>query len=217
MLICFICTAQSKEGLAELQKIRSFYASAQLKRVAGQMRLTNGSGKLVDKVDFEYWLKETMVFTRMNYMEILRNGQYYVMVNNKSRTIYARPVTAQGDKVATGFFDVDQLQQLLNGQATSIRMENGATSTKKLTIDGVKDSRFSSFSIVYSPVDYHIIRVVASVRSQVPGEPMTLQIDYSLTEKDGEESKSLFSINRYASYQNGKLTFHKNYQDYQKL
>src|SRR5437868_5471695 len=52
-------SAQQDDAFKELQKIRAYYDGPELKHIAGQMLLTNkNNSKAIDKVDFEYWIKE---------------------------------------------------------------------------------------------------------------------------------------------------------------
>jgi hypothetical protein len=79
LLLSFFAKAQLTEAKEELQKIKAYYAGADLKHAAGKMVLKNsGSPKPMDVVNFEYWVMEKQIFTKMNYIEILNNNDVYI-------------------------------------------------------------------------------------------------------------------------------------------
>jgi hypothetical protein len=225
MIVSFLllqaAVAQDTGAAKEMQKIRDYYSGPELKHIAGQMLLTNKvTGKQVDKVDFEYWIKDKQVFTKMNYIEILSSSNTYIMVNHRTKSIYARPLDQLQGKPVAGFFDAEQLNKLLNTKGTRVNLlKNGAFN--KLMISGLSDSRFSDLGITYDVSD-NKIRSINAVVSNLPGEDdehLVLQINYSRTDKTNVTTlPDLFSATRYVEIdKNGKLNYTHNYQSYQKL
>jgi hypothetical protein len=220
MLVAFCATAQKAEAVSELQKIRAYYTGSELKHVAGQMLLKNaGTAKPIDKVDFEYWVKDKEIFTRMNYIEILNNNDVYIMVNNKKKSIYARQQADVIQKTSVGFFDPEQLNVLLSSKASSITVTKGGA-INKITMSGLQNTRFSSITISYSATDYKITAIDATV-SDTPGSAQrsVLEIRYNTTEKTTVSAEpAVFSSTKYlVETSKGKFNYTNNYINYQKL
>jgi hypothetical protein len=212
--------AQQADGVAELQKIRAYYAGSELKHAIGQMVLKNTTtGKQVDKVDFEYWAKDNQVFTKMNYIEILNNNGFYVMVNNKAKSIYARAQSDMPQKASVGFFDPEQLNALLNTKGANAVISKDAAGNNKLLMTGLKNTRFTSFAITYG-ADYKIIGIDAAVNPEPSSNnKLTLTVKYSLTEKTVVTTEpTIFSEAKYITKNNkGIYNYTATYQNYQKL
>lgn len=220
MIFCGYAFAQQTEATAELQKIRAYYGGGELKHAVGQMLLKNTTtGKQVDKVDFEYWAKDNQLFTKMNYIEILNNNGFYIMVNNKTKSIYARTQADMPQKANVGFFDPEQLNTLLNTKGTSITVSKDASGNNKLLMTGLQNSKFTSLSIMYN-TEYKIIGVDAAV-NPAPGsnDKLILTVKYSLTEKTMVTTEpTVFSETKYiAKNSKGVYNYTATYQNYQKL
>ena len=221
ILLLHIAHAQEAvDALKEMQKIREYYNGPELKHVKGQMLLmdkTNNQQK--DKVDFEYWIKDKLVFTKMSYIEILNNENVYVMVNNRRKSIYARPVTELATKPIATFFDADQLQQMLSvkGTKTTLTKTGGLN---KLTLSGLYDSRFSEITISYQASDNKITGIYALLK-KTPGEneELYLQVSYSVTEKSNTATvPAVFSESKYGRLDSkGTFIYTNSYQGYKKL
>lgn len=212
--------AQQADAGKELEKIKSWYAGPQLKHVAGQMLLTNtANGKQVDKVDFEYWIRDKQVFTKMNYIEILCNNSVYVMVNHRRRSIYARPLGEVTPKTETPFFDGTQLNELLNAKGTTVTLVKQGH-LNKLLMAGLNDSRFSSISISYDAADGKIKAVEAAVKPSFdePDQRLLLKVIYRISEKTAVTGEpAVFSAAKYMAVSKGEFIYNKMYQEYKKL
>ena len=219
LVMTLVAQAQEADAAKELQKIRAYYAGPELKHVAGQMLLVDtDKNKQVDKVTFEYWLKGSEIFTKMNYIEILSNSAVYVMVNHKRKSIYARPIGQVTPKTETPFFDAEQLRQLLNVKGTSAKLvQTGGQN--KLTITGLADSRFRMVTINYDAANGRIISLDAAIRSSLPEEQaLLLKVTYSVTEKTAAKSEpQVFASSKYLENTTGEFRFTRPYQNYQKL
>jgi hypothetical protein len=210
-------SAQNNEAQNELEAIRDYYGSGGLKHVRGQMVLKNVvNQQQVDKVDFEYWIKETKVFTRMNFIEILNNDSVYVMVNHQRKTIYARLTASQAS--AAPLFDAKQISNLLEQKGVVVKLEKKDT-INILRLSGVKNSNFSSLTITYYSRDHRIKKIDADVvQGNSRGDKMTLQINYFLSESTASEIAGLFATSKYLQQSaSGALSYQKKYQEYTKL
>lgn len=213
--------AQPADVVKEIQKIRAYYTGTDLKHVKGQMLLSNiSSGAAVDKVDFEYWLKDKMVFTKMNYIEILSNKSVYVMVNNKYKTIFARPQDKIEQKPAAMIFDAEQLGRILSvkGATSTLTVSNGQN---RLSMSGFNDPRFSSIIINYAADDHRIFSIEAVVKESeaTGGQKLKLKVVYSVSEKIGSgEEATIFSASKYLQpSKKGNLEYTPNYIGYKKI
>jgi hypothetical protein len=221
MLMFHFATAQDATAVTEMQKIRAYYNGPELKHVTGQMLLINKTnGQQKDKVDFEYWIKDNQVFTKMNYIEILSNSNVYVMVNNSKKTIYVRRSADLATKSSATIFDPEQLNKLLNVKGTKTTLVKNAE-INKLSLTGLYDSRFSEINISYEAAS-NKIRSVYAVLKQTPGEDgpqMVLQISYSATEKKTvTKMPDILMADRYGALdKSGEFNYTKNYQGYKKL
>jgi hypothetical protein len=212
------CCAQISEGAEALKKIGSYYSGPELKHAAGQMLLTSkGTGKQLDKVSFEYWVKGAEAFTKMNYIEILNSKDVYVMVNNKRNTIYARPQSQVYTKSSVGLFDPEQLNMLLNTKGAKVTVLK-AGGSNKLTLSGLQNTGFSSVTITYSASDFKILNVKADIAPSGDQEGRMLEVIYSFTDKTASSGSSdVFSSAKYLTATGGKTFYAKAYQNYQKL
>lgn len=220
IVIAFAAMAQQPNAAAEMQKIKAWYSGPELKHVAGQMLLVNKTtNQQMDKVAFEYWIKDNKAFTKMNYIEMLSNDSVYVMVNHKRKSIAVRPA-GSGTAAPTSFFDAGQMSKLLatKGVSATITQANGLN---RLTIAGPLDSRFSSITIIYDPTDSKVREVEAAVKPG--GEPqnqqLVLQVKYSTIEKtNSANAGSVFSTAKYIRQaKDGSINFTQTYQGYKKL
>ena len=219
LFVTKLVTAQLN-AVNEMKLIRDYYTGTELKHLTGQMLLINKqSKKQLDKVEFEYWIKDKQVYSKMNYIEILNNSSIYVMINHRNKSIYARPLDQMESKPAQVIFDAGQLNKLLAAKGTQATL-SVTGSVKKLTISGLNVSRFSNIEISYD-ADYRIRSINATMNDEdeIYGEPMELQINYSKTEKTISSTlPGVLSVSRYLEIKgNGQFEFAKNYQGYQKL
>jgi len=221
LLLLGTAMAQPADVVKEIQKIRAYYTGTDLKHVKGQMLLSNMStGAPVDKVDFEYWLKDKMVFTKMNYIEILSNRSVYVMVNNKYKTIYARPQDKIEQKPAAMIFDAEQLGRILSvkGATSTLTVNNGQN---RLSMSGFNDPRFSSIIINYAADDYRIFSIEATVKESeaTGGQKLKLKVLYNVSEKIGSGNEpAIFSASKYLQpSKKGNLEYTPNYIGYKKI
>ncbi len=219
LAIQFCVHAQTAEAAAELDKIKKYYAGPELKHVAGYMLLKDKTtDKQMDKVSFEYWAMDKQIFTRMDYIEILNNDKLYVMVNNKRKTIYARPQAEIKQQASPNMFDPRQLSTLLNskGAVATVTKVNGSN---KMTLSNLLNTRFSSLVITYGN-DYRILSVDAVVAAE-PGnnQQSILEIRYTKIEKtSASAAPAVFSEQKYVSKNTkGKYVYTSAYQNYQKL
>ena len=214
-----IANGQKDEGGKALENIRKFYSGPEMKHVKGRMTLDNSvTGKRMDNVDFEYWIQDKYVLSKMNYVEILRNENLYLMINHKRKTIYARPVSSLKKTSATGIFDMDQLKQLLDTKGAGIQLiKKDSVSTIILT--GLGTSNFSSVAISYYNKDYRIRSIEASVtQGREKGENLLLRVDYLFTEKTKVSGTDVFSDSQYVTKSKGnQISFTNKFQDYKKL
>ncbi len=226
ILIQLLCAgmmslAQQNDAARELQKIRTYYNGPEMKHVSGQMLLVNkADNQQLDKVNFEYWIQDKKLFTRMSHIEVLNNDSVYVMVNHRNKTIYVRPSAAVTAATPTGFFDANQLGKLLNAKGiTTTLLQEGADN--KLTISGIQDSRFSSIIIKYANGDNKIKEVLAVVKPSGDkiNQQLQLQVTYNLTEKSMQGScGGCFSAGRYIKTgKDGSLEYTQIYKGYKKL
>jgi hypothetical protein len=221
LLFLQVAHAQDATAVTEMQKIRAYYSGPELKHVKGQMLLTSKvTGLQKDKVDFEYWIKDNQVFSKMSYIEILSNNSIYVMVNHRKKTIYVRPAADLSAKSSATIFDPEQLNKLLNvkGTKTTLVKNDGIN---KLTLSGLYDSRFSEINISYEASSSKIKSVYATLK-EVPGEPdqkLFLQINYAATEKTAVTTMpDILLADRYGKMDNaGTFNYSKSYAGYKKL
>jgi hypothetical protein len=221
MLLFYAAAAQDATAVTEMQKIRAYYNGPELKHVKGQMLLISRvNGKQKDKVDFEYWIKDNQVFSKMSYIEILSNNSIYVMVNHRKRSIYVRPASELPAITSATIFDPEQLNKLLNVKGTKTTLvKNGAVN--KLTLSGLYDSRFSEINITYE-ASTNKIRSVHATLKEVPGEEeqkLFLQITYSATQKSNVTTLPvIFSAARYGVMdKKGDFNYTNTYESYKKL
>jgi len=220
LLLFFAANAQDATAAIEMQKMRAYYSGPELKHVKGQMVLTSKvTGQQKDKVDFEYWIQDNQVFSKMSYLEILSNNSIYVMVNHRKKTIYVRPADVATKSAAT-VFDPEQLNKLLNVKGTKTSLAKSA-GINKLTLSGLYNSHFSEINISYEEASSKIRSVYATLKEQ-PGEPeqkLFLQINYEATEKTTITTMpDILSANRYGKMdRSGEFNYTKNYQGYKKL
>jgi hypothetical protein len=220
LLLPFFAKAQLTEAKDELQKIKAYYAGPELKHAAGKMMLKNmGSPKPMDIVNFEYWVMEKQIFSKMNYIEILNNNDVYIMVNHKRKTVYGRLQSELPQKAQAGLFDPEQLAALLSTKGTMATVKKDS-SVNKLSLTGLQNSRFISFDISYSS-DYKIVAIDAVVRPPEGSSQKTvLEIRYAVNEKktNAEGPQAVFSDAKYIiKNKKGKYIYTKTYQNYQKL
>ncbi|RYZ22585.1 MAG: hypothetical protein EOO16_08475 [Chitinophagaceae bacterium] len=219
LLLPLLAPAQQADATAELNKIRAYYGGSDYKHVTGVMTLKDpAAGTTLDRVEFEYWMQGTQVFSRMNYIEILSNRTFYLMSNSRSKTIHLRRQEAVGARASGGLLDAGQLGQLLAQNGARVRLEETGKE-RRLLITELKASKFSSVTISYSPVDHHIIGMEALVRAQ-PGTKgqLVFEMRYLTSERKADGDASVFSESRYlVSTGGGKYQFTKAYQGYKKL
>ncbi|HMC99186.1 MAG TPA: hypothetical protein VKH37_03505 [Ferruginibacter sp.] len=212
-------SAQQDDAFKELQKIRAYYDGPELKHIAGQMLLTNKTNsKAIDKVDFEYWIKDKSVFTKMNYVEIFCNDKVYIMVNHQQKSIYAR--AAGNQKRSTGMFDASQFQQLLNAKGVKTGITKSAAGNQ-LKISGLSGSNFSDFTITYDPADNKLRSISANVINADPEDKdqLVLTVTYTKNEKSTVTTiPAVLSSDKYGTMgKDGVFHFNNNYQAYTKL
>lgn len=219
-VLSFVIKAQNPDAIEELKKIRAFYSGPELKHITGEMLLKNkGSGKVVDNVKFEYWVKDSMVYTKMNYIEILRNQTVYVMVNHKSKSIYARMLNQINTQPSSMLFDADQLKKLLSAPGAKVIMTKEGEKSK-LYMEGFADPRYSSVSLTYDPSDHKIFILEAAIKETAEGangQKLVLRINYKTTEKSKTLNTSIFSSSRYFVQEKKSVKYINPYQNYSKL
>ncbi len=211
--------AQSQDAMAEMQKIKIFYSNDDLKHVTGHMFLKEtNTGKEVDKVDFEYWLKGKQIFTKMKYIEILNNNAVYIMVNHNNKSIFARKLKDLKQKPAPGFFDAEQLKNLLSTKDAKVTMVR-EKSNVKISLSGLSNSRFSTVDITSSS-EGRIEKIEAAIKQTgADDEKLRLEIIYNpvKTEKS-VVNPAVFSETKYLeAKKKGHYTYTSAYQNYTKL
>lgn len=212
-----ILKAQQSEAAKELALIRQFYAGHELKHIKGVMLLkAEDNGAIIDRVNFEYWSKDSLLFTKMNYIEILSNRSFYIMANHRYRTIYVRRVNDKFTKPASGFLDADQIKALLTQKGVNVSLSKGE-GMRKLVISGLQNSKFSSLTISYASHDHSIKAIEGLVEADGNDKRKILSINYNTTEKIVLADESFFSASHYVHLNKGQISYTKTYQDYKKL
>lgn len=211
---------QQQDAIGQMEKIRSFYTGPELKHIQGNMILKDAdNGTQVDKVDFEYWLADKQLFSKLNYIEILSNDKVYVMVNNKAKSIYARKQTDLAHKPSPGFFDADQLKKLIAEKNANLKMEKDGNDAK-IIMSGLKNYQFSTVTI-YSRSDGKIEKIQAMVNAPAGDDKqqLLLEIIYRNTSKEIMKDKpDVFSSVKYLDERKkGHFTYTQAYQNYTKL
>ncbi len=213
--------AQQPDAMKEIEKIKAFYSGPELKHVTGQMLLTDKTtGRQIDKVDFEYWIKDKQLYTKMNYIEILNSDNLYIMVNHRLHSICVRPVKDNVAKTASPYMDISQLEKLLSMKniKSSVSSSGGLN---KLTLSGLQGSNFSDVTVNYETADNRIRSFYANVinASREDKDQLVLQVTYTKTEKiNVTTDPPVFSPSKYVVIgKGGELSFNGVYQGYTKL
>jgi hypothetical protein len=207
----------AQDAKTEIAKLTQYLQSPAVKHVSGTMHLIRLSdNKKMDVVDFSYWLKDTLLSVTMNYLEIFKNQQYYVYVNNQNKSIYIRESkTINRPKEASqDFLQILSLMKQPGAQAT-VSSNNGQMHLK---INMPKGSKFGQLDIVYSPDTYQILSAEASVLKPNTTEvAQKLKINYTHHTATEAEAKNHFSETRFFRMVNKKIVLDTKYFNYTRI
>jgi hypothetical protein len=217
-LMPFMANAQDSEGVREINKIRQYFSGSGLMHMKGEMTLKQlNTGGIIDNLEFETWVQGSRVLSKISFIELLKNDSVYVMVNHKTKTIYAKTV----DKASRKKFD----SQVTDGQVLQLLHSDGAkvTVTKLkdegiIQISGAENSKFSLVKVRYSLNDYKVKQVEALVRPDFEEGPQNqLNIHYAVIEKS-ISNQEVFSSAPFIAKIKGKIiTVSSKFKDYRKF
>lgn len=206
--------AQNNDLRGALQQIRAYYASPALKHAGGTMTLKQPDGRLLDKVSFAFWLEGDLSYAKMNYLEVLRGGDAYVLVNHKNKTVFARPLSVL-QPITGGLQDPGQLQKLLEtpgltGSVTTV------DSLQQVHLTGFRGSRIRELTLTVSAADHHIHRLRAKIAGATGASDLEIRYDKNELLPAGSRA-DIFDTARFATIQGKAVRLAPAFSAYKKL
>jgi hypothetical protein len=152
--------------LTELEKLSRWYKPKKQIVFAGFMRLFNdnkASPKLMEEKKFLFSLDSNRNCSyEVAGVEVINNNRYSLTVDNNNKFVFLTNSYKEKQGNSPQFFDIVAFAKIL--KETNVEAEVTKLGEDKiLAVKNIKDPTVQGYEIYYSPVDYHIKKIVLQV------------------------------------------------------